>query len=104
MPLAKDASSWQTTIASILVPSAGGGGRGEGSGLDYRDYLRILLWLESGEARTFRFMDVAEMNIRKTEGNAGFSMDWCMDAFAVETVTGSAFGQTVKYSRAVSYN
>jgi hypothetical protein len=49
-------------------------------------------------------MDVAEMNIRKTEGNAGFCMDWCMDAFAVETVTGSAFGQTVKYSRAVSYN
>ena len=104
VPLAKDSSSWQTSLASILVPSAGGGGNKEGSGLDYRDYLRILLWLENGEARTFRFMDVAEMNIRKTEGNAGFCMDWCMDAFAVETVTGSAFGQTVKYSRAVSYN
>ena len=104
VPLAKDASSWQTSLAGILVPSAGGSGKGEGSGLDYRDYLRILLWLESGEARTFRFMDIAEMNIRKTDGNARFRMDWCMDAFSMETVTSGAFGQTVRYTRAVSYN
>lgn len=66
-------------------------------GLSYADYLRILLCLQDKEVTTFRLMDIMEMDIRQTPGNASFRMDACIDSFCAEILF-SAAGEKEPYS------
>ena len=64
------------------------------SGLRYKDYLHILLYFASSEKMTFRFMDLMEMDIRATEGNAAFRMDGCIEWISVGAVVKARSGYT----------
>jgi hypothetical protein len=104
IPLVKDGSSWKTSMLSIFVPDFATSGETGGSGLNYRDYLRIFLYLENGSMKNMRLMDIMEADIRETDGNENFRMDWCMDAFGISSVTKSSFGYSYPLKREVSYN
>ena len=80
VPLIKDAASWKLSLENMLTfqehLESGGG-----SGLCYEDYLKMLLLMENKKDKTFRLMDIMEMNVRGTKGNSNFKMDNCIDVF-----------------------
>lgn len=51
------------------------------TGLSYEEYLRLLMLFQTTSVKTYRFMDIVEMNLRETPGNANFRIDGCADAF-----------------------
>ena len=106
IPIIKDDSTWKTPLLSILTPramlaSVNGGG---GSGLSYIDYLRIMLYLEDKEDVNMRFMDIAELDIRKTEGNSQFRIDNCFDHFYAENKFSYGFGGSKLMKRVIGYD
>ena len=93
VPLMKTSADWKTRIGDIINFSGkaldtGGGGHG----LNYQDYLRIMLFLEKSQTKNMRAMDIMEMDIRLTPGNTHFCMDSCFDSYLADISISSAFG------------
>lgn len=103
VPLIKTSSQWQTQIISIFSNDTSS--QSEQEGLSYEQYLHLLLYTTvNEETKNERLMDIMEMDIRKTEGNEEFQMDWCMDTFTVTVTTESSFGYGYSFSREATYN
>ena len=94
VPLMKTKADWHYDLDSILESVSLQLRKGEkaGKGLDYTDYLHILLYLTDMEKLTFRFMDLMEMDIRLTEGNEAFRMDACIGQVEAEVSLQSGYG------------
>lgn len=78
VPLIKSRDTWRLDLAGLL--SLGGRGRlkeGEagGQGMDYGEYLKLLLFIETAGRLYYRMMDVIQMNILRSQ--ADFSMEYC---------------------------
>ena len=100
VPIFKTAQDWQTGINSILdVKGSMTGGEEEGSGLSSRDYLAVMVFLQDQGTRTKRAMDVIEMDIRQTPGNANFRLDGCFDTYTAHMEVESRFGYTYEMTR-----
>ena len=103
VPIYKTASDWKTGIGGIenvrnsLTKDNGG------RGLSYQEYLRIMLFLENKDTRTFRAMDIMEMDIRTTAGNARFRMDACFDTYQADLSVSSGFGYYYEMSRSYGF-
>lgn len=55
-------------------------------GMDYAQYLELLLLFASDKKITYKSMDLIEMNIRLLKGNENFRMDGCAEDFLVNMV------------------
>lgn len=100
VPLMKTAGDWKTGIDSIKnVKGSLSDTGGSGSGLSYREYLEILLFMTNDHDRTFRSMDLMEMDIRKTPGNSRFRMDGCFDTYRARLAVSSGFGYWYELER-----
>ena len=53
-------------------------------GMNYKEYLRLLLFLGDSQEQVLRTMDIVEQEIRKTEGNGNFRMDLCVSYLKTE--------------------
>lgn len=104
VPLLKDSENWKTTMFSIFAPGVCTKGEKGGSGFSYEDYLRVFLFFMKDADKSRRLMDVMEMDIRCTEGNQNFRMDWCLDGFGMEASAASGFGYEYTIRRELSYN
>lgn len=71
--------------------------------LSYEDYLRILMALSPLEEQTFRMMDIMEMDIRQTPGNAHFRIDGCVDRIMAEVLIRSSYGYSVQICKKKKY-
>ena len=91
VPLLKSAKDWHYDLDSILESADMQVADNNQEGLDYAEYLQILLFLADGETTAFRFMDIVEMDIRQTEGNEDFRMDGCIDYLEVNAIYKSGF-------------
>lgn len=100
--LLKTDESWHYSLANIWNPRVESR-EGEGKGLSYQDYLRILLYLQPTDALSLRFMDLMEMDIRRTPGNKYFRMDGCMDGLEAEAVIRSGYGYRFTIRRQKNY-
>lgn len=103
VPIYKTSADWKTGINSITNVKGslaeGSGGRG----LNYEEYLRIMLFLQNEDTRTFRAMDIMEMDIRKTAGNARFRVDACFDTYQADLSVSSGFGYSYEMSRCYGF-
>lgn len=104
-PLMKSGEDWKTSMSDLLffsgtIPEKAAGGRG----LEYEDYLRIMLCLEDGTKKIMRAMDIMEMDIRQTPGNAYFCMDACFDIFLADISISSAFGYQGRIKKRYGYH
>ena len=70
-----------------------------GNGLDYKEYLQIMLFLQDKSDRTYRAMDIMEMDIRRTPGNARFRLDGCFDTYEARLSVASGFGYVYEMTR-----
>ncbi len=71
--------------------------------LDYEDYLRIFLYMQSPTVKVYRCMDMMEADIRLTEGNEEFRMDACADAVSMEIGMNSGYGYFYTLERKYGY-
>ena len=79
VPLVKDSASWNTHLSHLSTEDFSSGS----SGLDYREYLFLLLSFSSADTLTLRCMDMIEQNIRSIEGRENFAFDACLDALSI---------------------
>lgn len=99
VPIFKTAADWKTGINCIKNARGSLAQDKGGHGLNYKEYLQIMLFLQDAETRTERAMDIMEMDIRKTPGNAAFRMDACFDSFLAQTSVSSRFGYSYEMTR-----
>ena len=100
VPLIKTSATWKTSLLNIL--SFGEGTHGT-TGLDYGDYLRMLLLLEDLNTKTLRFADIVEMDLRMTEYNPNLRLDGCLDWFSAEVSYGSSTAFSGTFVRSGGY-
>lgn len=77
----KNASNWQLPLASIFtfwLSDTGYEGTETEEGLDYEQYLQILLYLKNTDTLTMRMLDRIEQNLRFEKGVDGFCADACI--------------------------
>ncbi|MBD5488755.1 MAG: hypothetical protein HDR13_08160 [Lachnospiraceae bacterium] len=103
VPIVKTASDWKTGIDSLLNVRGSLTQESGGRGLNYKEYLQIMLFLENKEKRTFRAMDIMEMDIRRTAGNAGFRLDACFDTYQADLSVSSRFGYSYEMTRCYGF-
>lgn len=72
-------------------------------GLNYTDYLRLFLAVENRQNKVNRMMDVVESDIRKTEHNAFFCLDACIDKIKFVSSVGSKYGYSYELERVYYY-
>ncbi|MDE7259535.1 MAG: hypothetical protein K2N77_09915 [Lachnospiraceae bacterium] len=103
VPIVKTASDWKTGIDSLTNVRGSLTQESGGRGLNYKEYLQIMLFLENQEKRTFRAMDIMEMDIRRTAGNAGFRLDACFDTYQADLSVSSRFGYSYEMTRCYGF-
>lgn len=105
VPLVKSGEDWKTNIKNLAGFSGSiSDETTSGKGLDYRDYLQIMLCLEESTKKNMRTMDIIEMDIRRTPGNAHFCIDACFDSYMADIAISSAFGYQYEVQRRYGYN
>ncbi len=102
VPLLKDASSWKTGLKDLLHIGDPPKAETAGSGLDYEEYLRLLLMARGAQSLTDSLMDLVELNMRQTEGRANFRLDLCIDSLAAE-LEADAGGTVLTIGRQYGY-
>lgn len=93
VPFLKDTGSWQLdwdSMGTLLDRKQFVAGMERQKGMDYSEYLRLLLLLVPLEEKCYRTMEIAEENIGAYQ--LGFQMDLAICQAAV-TVSGQAAGQ-----------
>lgn len=103
VPLIKTADSWNTDLSFIFDFQNMETIHTNKKGLDYEDYLKILLFIENKEQKLQRIVDIIEMDIRKTPYNENFKMDGCLSAYQVQGFFQSSSGHACDISRLYSY-
>lgn len=87
IPLVKSEDNWNTDLDSGFgLDFTDSSNETSQEGMDYKQYLELLLLFTNNEKITYRSMDLIEMQIRQTEGNEGFRMDGCADDFLLNIV------------------
>lgn len=105
IPLLKTGETWHYSLSGMLdfaSDTAVEEGT-EGAGLSYGDYLRVFLAIEGEREKTFRAMDIIEMDVRKCPGNSYFRLDTCVDYIEATVYTGSRYGFSHEITRSYYY-
>ena len=103
VPLFKTDETWKLSLSNMFSFRDHLGSQDNQEGLLYEDYLRIKLLMTSHLEKTKRMMDIMEMDIRQTEGNAGFKLDYCVDVFRAQLEVGTKYGYEVGIERIYGY-
>lgn len=94
----KDDASWQLSLSGLMKlgteEDTGAGADVEG-GMDYKDYVRMLLFLEDKGKLTVRTMGVIEKDMQTIYSQPSFRIDYCVGRMEVDTVC--------KLRRGISY-
>lgn len=104
VPLLKTSDDWNLQFSHLKnynkhIKNA----RGNDKGLTYREYLRLFLLTMNKEEKLDRFMDVVEMDLRKTAGNKTFQLDGCTDSIIANIESISKFGYRYRIKRSYCY-
>lgn len=79
--LIKNSENWQLSLSSLITLGTGEDvqeGMDVEGGLAYKDYLRILLFLENEDELTMKALDRVEQNMRSEKEAEGFCVDSCV--------------------------
>lgn len=81
VPLIKTSEEWNSGMTSLLLGIISQGDYDEG--LEYKDYLRMLLYLTDEDDLLMRFANICEVNIRNDSESRLFRLDYCFDGYDV---------------------
>ncbi len=103
VPVVKTFETWHTDISCLFHPKSAIRSYPGQPGAKYGDYLKTMLIMTSFSGVLPRSMDIMEMDVRLTAGNGSFKMDYCMQSFLVDIVTGSGHGHNAEVIRRSGY-
>ncbi len=89
VPLIKTKESWQLQLPKLFTLGTEedrSEGRDAENGLDYSEYLRILLFLTKKDTAALRALDIIEQNLRKVHGQTYFRADLCVSRLEMKSV------------------
>lgn len=107
VPFAKSEESWQLSLSSLMKLGEGGDmsdGKDNEGGLSYKEYLRILLFLEKKEKIGLRALDMIEQNLRTVHGLKFFKADYCICRMEVESSVSLRRGILYKFKTYYGYH
>ena len=84
VPLVKNAEDWKLSLSGLMQLGSVGenvaadSGKDMESGLAYREYLRMLLFLKSQDEVGMRTLDMVEQNLKIRYGQTFFRADACI--------------------------
>lgn len=86
VPIFKDATTWSLSLENLgrITEVLQEGAKGSGQGLDYSDYLRVLLNLGSVKKQRMRALDMIQAELQE-DGSTGFKAENCIVAVEVRT-------------------
>lgn len=96
----KSEESWQLSLAGLMKlqeNSSVNDGKNCAGGISYRDYLRILLFLEKKEKVSLRALDMIEQNLRKVHGFDFFRADYCVSKIQINSKCRLRRGVTYRF-------
>lgn len=106
VPVVKSKESWQLQLSSLLTLGTDTDytdGRNDDNGLEYNEYLRMLLFLGDSEDTGLRTLDVIEQTLRKEKGCTFFFADQCISRIEIETNCKLRRGITYRFSTYFGY-
>lgn len=107
VPLVKSEDSWQLSLSGLMKLGQGedvNDGKDTGSGLPYKEYLRMLLFLEKEEDIGMRALDIIEQNLRLEHGLAFFKADQCISKIEVKSTCNLRRGITYRFTTYFGYH
>ena len=84
IPIIKTSFEWSTDVKNIDKDKQFDSAKRCESGLDYRDYLRILMYLGDKNTQSLRAMDLMEENLHLVEGYQNIKMDAMLDKIGMD--------------------
>lgn len=106
VPLVKSDESWQLSLSGLLelgTQQDQSDGMDDGDGLAYKDYLRMLLFLEKKEKTGMRALDLIEQNLKQEHGLAFFRADQCISRMEIESTCALRGGITYRFRTYFGY-
>lgn len=107
IPLIKQAGEWKFSLDQAFSFQKGlqqtTDSKSSSSGLNYRDYLRIFLFLENRKEKLNRFMDIVELDMCLQAGNNNFRLTNCIEKLDAYIEITSKFGRQWTLKRKYSY-
>ena len=100
IPIMKSAESWQMQLSSLFTLGASGDeleGADSENGLDYTQYMQILLFLKNDTELTMRTLDRVEENLRTEKGVEFFHADACVTKLKVQNTADIWNGSTYTF-------
>lgn len=88
VPLVKSKESWQLGLSSLLTLGTKedqSEGMDTEGGLPYREYLRMLLFLEPANTSALRTLGMIEQNLRREHGQSYFRADLCISRIELQS-------------------
>lgn len=107
VPLVKTDESFQLSLAGLLQLGESGDlndGRDDADGLPYREYLRMLLFLEKKEAAALRALDLIEQDLVRRQGLSFFRADQCICRMEVRSICRFRRGITYEFLTYFGYS
>lgn len=106
VPLVKSDESWQLSLAGLMKLGESGefnDGKDCSDGLAYKDYLRMLLFLEKKERLGLRALDMIEQNLRSEHSLSFFRADHCISKIQLHSICRLRRGVTYDFKTYFGY-
>ena len=106
VPIVKSKESWQLQLSALLTLGTDTDyteGQDAEDGLDYREYIRMLLFLGDRESVGMRALDMMEQSLRQEKGLTFFRADQCISKVEIETGCPLRRGITYQFSTYYGY-
>lgn len=106
VPFAKSEESWQLSLSGFMQLGEGGDvndGKDSADGLSYKEYVRMLLFLQKPEKAGIRALDLIEQNIRTVHGQDFFRADCCISRMEIKSEVRLRRGITYRFQTYFGY-
>ena len=103
----KSRETWQLSLESLMrlgTQEDPGEGMDTETGMDYKDYLRMFLFLEQKESKSLRTLSLIEQNMRYVYGQSYFQADACISRMELESTSKLRRGIRYTYKTYYGYN
>ncbi|WP_408607097.1 DUF5702 domain-containing protein [Hespellia stercorisuis] len=104
--LVKTAESWQmqlSALGKLGTPEDAGDGADMEGGLEYKEYLRMLLFLGNKDSCSMRALDLIEKNMQQSKGLTFFKVDYCVTKIQVKSIVSLRRGITYEFPTYFAY-
>lgn len=107
VPITKSGESWQLQLSSLLklgTQEDHSDGADTEGGLSYKEYLRMLLFLEKQDFLSMRALDLIEQRLKIEKGQRFFCADQCISRVEISSRCSFRRGITYEFSTYFGYN